>query len=106
MSEKLYDKLIRDKIPDIIIKAGKTPHTYVADNKEYHQKLIEKLKEELDEYIENSNLEELADIMEVLDALIDFHQVDKKRFYAIKNQKKQSNGGFEQRLVLTKVIDE
>ena len=105
MSEKHYNKLIRDNIPDIIKNAGKEPHVYVADSKEYHERLLEKLHEEITEYKESQNPEELADIMEVIEALTAYHGVDPKTFMSLKDTKKTKNGGFEKRLVLTKVTD-
>ena len=57
-----YNKLIRDKIPEIIKKSGLKSVTHIADDKEYKQKLRAKLQEEVDEFLEESNEEELAEI--------------------------------------------
>ena len=56
-----YNKLVRDKIPKIIEKDGQTPVIHIANKKEYKQKLLEKLQEEVDEFLKDQNQEELAD---------------------------------------------
>lgn len=106
MSDKHYNKLIRDNIPTIIKDAGKVPHTYTANDDEYHQKLIGKLKEETLEYEESNSVEELADILEVVEALIKTHDISLSDLHEIKNKKRDTNGGFDQKLILTKVSDD
>ena len=63
---KKYDKLVRDLIPEIINNTGKKCDFEIVHNNELTDRLEEKLKEEVNEYIEDKNIEELADIMEVL----------------------------------------
>ena len=98
-----YDKLIRDKIPDIIRKEGKIPLTHVADEKEYWEKLKEKLKEETDEFLENSNEEELADILDVINAICGFKKIDKENLELIREKKIKERGGFKNKIILDKV---
>jgi predicted house-cleaning noncanonical NTP pyrophosphatase (MazG superfamily) len=62
----MYDKLVRDKIPNIIEENDEKPVYYVADDEEYRRRLNEKLKEEVDEYLESEDTEEIADILEVV----------------------------------------
>ena len=67
-----YDKLVRDRIPEIIRAAGKQPVTrMVAGPDELKQRLIDKLAEEMQEYRESGSLEEIADILEVLQGLVE-----------------------------------
>lgn len=95
-----YNKLVRDKIPEYIIKKGGTPITHVADDVEYWQKLKEKLLEEIEEFKKDENAEELADILEVLDAIVDYKKFDKSEVEKIKNKKTDERGKFKERIIL------
>ena len=64
-----YDKLVRDRIPEIIESSGKRAVTRVAGDDEYLHYLRRKLSEEVDEYMASEDAEELADILEVVSAL-------------------------------------
>lgn len=64
-----YNKLVRDKIPEIILAQGEKPVTRVLEDAEYLACLEQKLREETAEYLESGKLDELADIMEVVYAL-------------------------------------
>ncbi len=100
-----YDKLVRDKIPEKIINAGKVPHTIFADDQTYHLKLKEKLHEEVKEFSESENLEELADIIEVIHALVKQKGESIDKLYNIKDAKREKRGGFDQKIIL-KQVDE
>ena len=63
---KVYNKLVRDKIPDIIKAEGRTVKTRVLNDEEYRVELNKKLQEEVKEYLDDNNVEELADIVEVI----------------------------------------
>ena len=67
---KTYNKLVRDKIPEIIESNNETCKTRILDNAEYLQELNKKLKEEMTEYLESGDIEELADLEEVLRAIL------------------------------------
>lgn len=96
-----YNKLVRDKVPELILKKeGKVPITHIASIKEYHEKLQDKLREEIEKFIETESLEELADVHEVLDALIDFKQLDRKKIKRVREQKKKERGRFVRRIIL------
>lgn len=95
-----YDKLVRDKIPEIIKKRGGRATTHVADDKEYKQKLHEKLREEVDEFLRQPNEEELADVMEVLDAIIRLHTLSRKKARGIQKEKAEKRGHFEKQIIL------
>jgi predicted house-cleaning noncanonical NTP pyrophosphatase (MazG superfamily) len=68
MKKTIYNKLVRDKIPEIIDSSGKTCTTEVLDDEEYIRFLDAKLDEELTEYHKDQNIEELADLLEVIRA--------------------------------------
>lgn len=95
-----YNKLVRDKIPQIITENGDKPITHIATDKEYEQKLKAKLQEEVDEFIEDSNSEELADILEVISALCDFYKIDKKDLKQIRFDKATKRGRFKNKIIL------
>lgn len=99
-----YNKLIRDKIPEIIKKDNKTPITHIASDKEYWEKLKEKLKEEVNEFIEKDNKEEFADILEVIHAISDFKNFNKKKINKIREDKAKKRGRFKDKIILDEVI--
>lgn len=95
-----YNKLVRDKIPEIIIEKGGTPITHIADDKEYWEKLKEKLTEEVDEFLESETLEELADIQEVIGAIMDYKNFSNKELQKAKEEKAEERGAFKERIIL------
>lgn len=101
-----YDKLIRDKIPQIIKDQGKREVIEVLDAVNYKRYLDLKLDEELKEYFEADNVEELADLVEVIYAILDYKGVSPENFEKIRTSKVQKRGAFKKRLLLKKVIAE
>ena len=95
-----YNKLVRDKIPDIIKNKEAIPITHIASNNEYWLKLKEKLQEEVDEFVKDSNEEELADILEVIYAICDFKKIDKNRLELLRKKKAKERGGFKDKIIL------
>lgn len=95
-----YNKLVRDKIPEIIEQKGGKCTIRIADEKEYWEKLKWKLREEMDEFLEAQNEEELADLLEVIDAIIECKKFDRKNIELIKGKKAQERGRFEKRVIL------
>lgn len=99
-------KLIRDKIPEIMIKQGKVPKIETLnDNAEYENALCEKLLEEVNEFIEAKNNDavailEIVDILEIIDALCVLKKYDKNNILKEKTNKKKERGSFEKRLLL------
>ena len=97
---KKYDKLVRDRIPEIIESDGHLCYYHVADDKEFKVKLHEKLQEEIAEFLENPCAEEMADILEVLDAVRMFYDIDLDHIKNNKTAKKLTNGKFNERYIL------
>lgn len=95
-----YNKLIRDKIPEIIKNKGDVPITHTAGEEEYWQKLKEKLVEEVEEFLKEPRREELADILEVVYAICDFKNIDRKKLEILRKKKAERRGGFKNRTVL------
>ena len=100
-----YDKLIRDKIPEIIEQSGKKCIIEVMDNDTYIEYLDQKLNEELAEYHQDKSIEELADLLEVMYAVVvargySVEELERKRL-----DKAEKRGAFEKRLLLKSVSE-
>lgn len=97
---KRFDKLVRDKIPQIIEKSGAVPVTRVLEQEEYLAALEVKLDEEVREFHESKAMEELADILEVVYALAEAHGCSKEELAEIYQRKHDARGGFAERIFL------
>ncbi|MBR5137020.1 MAG: nucleoside triphosphate pyrophosphohydrolase [Clostridia bacterium] len=91
-------KLVRDKIPDIIRAAGKTPVTEILSNEEYLNELDKKLNEEVAEYQADKSIEEMADILEVLYAICEARGYSIEELMQVKEAKRDERGGFKDRV--------
>lgn len=98
-----YNKLVRDKIPEIIKQDNSIPITHIADNEEYWDKLKEKLKEEVDEFLKESTEEELTDILEIVYAIRDYKKINPEKLEQFREQKAQKRGGFKKKIILDEV---
>lgn len=98
-----YGKLVRDKIPEIIEENGEEPIVRVLDDEEYVEALMGKLEEEVGEYLESGDVEELADVLEVIYALLEVEDVDMVYLEKIRKEKREERGGFEERIYLEDV---
>ena len=97
----VYNKLVRDKIPEIIKKNGNECRCHIIiDDKEYLDMLHEKLQEEILEFKTKPSLEEFADVMEVLESIAKFHEFSLEDIKTIKKAKKINRGGFDRRTFL------
>ena len=101
-----YHKLVRDKIPEIIEKDGKTSICSVLSQQDYIAMLDQKLNEELAEYQESKSMEELADLLEVMTAVAAARGNSMEEVETIRQRKKEKRGGFEKRILLEMVIEE
>lgn len=98
-----HNKLIRDRIPEIIRQAGRKCEVKMMSQSEYHQALLDKLIEEAKEAAEakpDDLVEELADIYEVIDAILNNAEIDKRLILVKQEQKRQEKGGFNKKLRL------
>ena len=100
---KKYNKLVRDKIPEIIRVDGKECEVKIAKGKEKYEFLEKKLMEEVNEFLEDKNLEELADVMEVLFALANELGYSEEDLIRKREEKKSERGGFKDGIVLREV---
>jgi predicted house-cleaning noncanonical NTP pyrophosphatase (MazG superfamily) len=93
-----YNKLVRDKIPEILDAKNIPYEKRIASSEEYKAELIKKLEEEIKEFSVAGDIEELADVIEVIDALKklpDYENVEE-----IKIKKREEKGGFDERIIL------
>ncbi|MFZ5967407.1 MAG: phosphoribosyl-ATP pyrophosphohydrolase [Bacillota bacterium] len=100
----VYNKLVRDKISNIIESEGKRAITTVLPKDEYYKALVTKLHEEVQEFAESDSIEEIADILEVIDALIAAKGVTKEQVCMIQERKRTERGGFEKKILLREVL--
>lgn len=97
---KKYNKLVRDKIPEIIKSEGREVKTKILNNEEYKRELNKKLQEEVREYLEDNNVEELADIVEVIYGILNSMDVSIKDFEKIRKEKAKKRGAFNKKIFL------
>jgi predicted house-cleaning noncanonical NTP pyrophosphatase (MazG superfamily) len=104
-----YNKLVRDRIPEIIASNGATCNTRILNEAEYKTELRTKLREELNEYLEagddSSAMEELADLLELMHALSKIHGSTVDQLEEIRKQKASKRGGFQERIFLIDTQD-
>lgn len=101
--KRVYNKLVRDNIPEIIRNNNETPIAKTLSNEEYLRALKAKLQEEVDEFLESNDIAELADILEVIDALSTANNSSLNEVMDIKIQKAKKNGKFENKIFLIEV---
>lgn len=95
-----FQKLVRDKIPDMIRKQGETAHIRILADTEYRQALENKLNEEVAEFYESKTLEELADVLEVVYALAESQGASVQDLLKIYEKKHSERGGFSKKIFL------
>ena len=96
-------KLVRDNIPKIIEDTGKSCRYHIAGYDEYETRLYDKMREELDEFIEAPSYEEAADMWEVFAAICELHQLDLNHVKSAALEKERKRGAFKDRIVLETV---
>jgi len=106
----IYNKLVRDRIPEIIETTKKEYSMKVLDSSEHEIEIKRKLVEELQEYQESTNnasaIEELADLLELIYAVLPLHDSSMEELEKVRVEKREKRGGFEKGLYLIEVEDE
>ncbi len=97
---KVFNKLVRDKIPQIIESNGEIAEIEILDDDRFLKELHKKLFEEAEEFVEEDSSEELADLMEVLYAIVRLRGLDLNEVEKIRIEKAQKRGAFEKRIFL------
>ena len=103
---KTYNKLVRDKIPAIIEATGAACETEILSDTDYLRLLDAKLDEELAEYHQDQNIEELADLMEVIHACAKARGYTVAELEAVRAEKAAKRGGFDQKILLKTVTED
>ena len=101
-----FNKVIRDKIPEIIQKDGHTCNIQTLSDEKFIIEIEKKLSEEVTEYQNDKNPEELADILEVIYRIAQLKGVSKEKLEKIRVKKLQDRGGFEKNLFLIDTSEE
>lgn len=105
MPTVVHNKLVRDRIPEIIEASGRRCDTEILTPEEYLIMLDRKLNEELAEYQESKSLEEIADLLEVIRAVVQARGSSMEEVEAIRREKAEKRGGFEKRILLREVSE-
>lgn len=102
---KTYNKLVRDRIPAIIEATGAACETEILSDADYLTLLDRKLEEELAEYRQDRNIEELADLMEVVYACAAARGYTPAELEAVRAEKAAKRGGFADKILLKTVTE-
>jgi len=105
MGEITYNKLVRDRIPEIIEASGKKCSVEVLSDDEYLKMVDAKLDGELAEYHKDQNIEELADLLEVLYAATKARGYSLEELESVRAKKAEKRGVFEKKILLKEVIE-
>ncbi len=100
---KIYNKLVRDNIPEIIKNNGEEPIIKILEETEYKKLLHLKLLEEVNEYLLDKNIEELADTYEVFISILEVQEIDIEKLKKVALEKRVKNGGFKNKVYLEAV---
>ncbi len=103
-----YNKLVRDKVPNIIQETGKMfEYTVLPKDENYRMVLSLKMNEEIGEYIDakkdTDRIEELADVLEVFDAILEYEDISILTIQEYRKVKNEAKGKFKERYYLNKV---
>ncbi len=101
-----YNKLVRDRIPEIVENAGKTACVEVLSDAEYQTAVDQKLGEELQEYLAEGDVTELADLLEVLYAAAQARGCSREELEKIRAEKAEKRGAFAKKLFLRYVEEQ
>jgi predicted house-cleaning noncanonical NTP pyrophosphatase (MazG superfamily) len=108
--KKIYNKLVRDRIPEIIKKDNSIPVTRILNEDEYRRELVYKLLEESIETVKarfdkKELKKEIGDVYEVIDTIIEAYGLDGNEIMALKQERKEKRGGFRKKIFLEYVKD-
>lgn len=100
-----HQKLVRDLIPQLIEENGDQAITKTLDQEEFLLALKEKLREEVEEYVESEDPEELADVLEVIRTIIELHLISYDELEQMRLRKFEERGGFQSKIFLEETIE-
>ena len=102
---KVFNKLVRDKIPDIILADNQLPVTRILKDDEYVEALNSKLLEEVNEYLDDNNINEIADILEVIRAIVEQQGLTMEEIEEKRVKKAEKRGAFKDKIFLEKIME-
>lgn len=100
---KIYNKLVRDNIPEVIKSNNEVPITRILSDDEYKKCLDIKLLEEVNEYLKDDNLEEIADVMEVIYSILKYKNIRFNELEKVIKGKREKKGSFDKKIFLEEV---
>ncbi len=101
-----YNKLVRDRIPELIKESGRECTSRILSQDEYFNALLDKIVEEIEEYRKSGAEEEIADVYEALDCLVEYKEYEPMHIDYLKLIRKEARGSFRERVLLINVDDE
>lgn len=101
-----YNKLVRDRIPELIEESGRKQTSRILNEDEYFQALIDKVVEEIEEFRSTGIEEEIADVYEALDCLVKFKGYEPMHIDYVRLIKREARGSFMNRVLLEEVEDD
>lgn len=104
-TNRSYNKLVRDKIPQLIQESGRKCTSRILSDDEYYDALLDKIIEEIEEYRVSGNEEELADVYEVLDCLVALKEYEPMHLDYLQLIRREARGSFKERVLLIDVDD-
>ena len=105
MKQIIYNKLVRDRIPEIIESSGKTCTVEILSYEDYLRMIDAKLDEELAEYHKDQNIEELADLLEVIYAATKARGYSIEQLETVRSEKAANRGAFDKKILLKEVVE-
>ena len=105
MKQIIYNKLVRDRIPEIIESSGKTCTVEILSDEDYLRMVDAKLDEELAEYHKDQNIEELADLLEVIYAATKARGYSIEQLETVRSEKAAKRGAFDKKFLLKEVVE-
>ena len=105
MKQIIYNKLVRDRIPEIIESSGKTCTVEILSYEDYLRMIDAKLDEELAEYHKDQNIEELADLLEVIYAATKARGYSIEQLETVRSEKAAKRGAFDKKILLKEVVE-
>ena len=105
MKQIIYNKLVRDRIPEIIESSGKTCKVEILSDEDYLRMVDAKLDEELAEYHKDQNIEELADLLEVIYAATKARGYSIEQLETVRSEKAAKRGAFDKKILLKEVVE-
>lgn len=103
--KRSYNKLVRDRIPQLIKESGRKCTSRILSEEEYYDALLDKIVEEIEEYRVSGNEEELADVYEALDCLVQLKEYEPLHIDYLKLIRREARGSFKDRILLIDVDD-